>query len=293
MPHADKPRIADNCYRALIDTGYELLHAGSETPRIDAEVLMQHVTAKSMAWLIAYGDSIATAEHSTSFFDAIAKRQAGQPIAYITGSRDFWTLSLTVDENVLIPRPDTETLVEHALELLDKQEPLRILDLGTGSGAIALALAKEHPLADVLAVDSQAGALHLAQKNAADNQIDNVAFLQSNWFESISEADRFDLIAANPPYVEFGDPHLSKGDLRFEPDSALIASGNGLDDLENIITSAPRFLNVNGVLIVEHGFEQADAVANMFAQTRFTDVQLFKDINDLPRCTRGRLAALD
>ncbi|GHA06584.1 release factor glutamine methyltransferase [Arenicella chitinivorans] len=273
-------------YKQLIELGYQRLFDSSDTPRIDAEYLLQHVTGQSMAWLIAWSDSFASTNHVAAFLALLAQREQGTPIAYLIGERDFWTLTLTVNRHVLIPRPDTEALVECALNKLPTDQPLRLLDLGTGSGAIALALAKERPLASVFAVDSQADALAVANHNAERNAITNATFLQSDWFEQIE--GRFDLIASNPPYVAPGDPHLSQGDLRFEPDSALSAANNGLADLESIIQSAPDYLHPNGWLVVEHGFDQAEAVRDLFTLNHFREIHLHSDLNELPRCTAGR-----
>jgi len=274
-------------YKKLLDDATKLLYEASDTPRIDAEFLLQHVIAKPMAWLISHGDSLATAEHIKNYYSAVSDRQVGKPIAYITGSREFWTLNLTVNESVLIPRPDTETLVEHALQRIPTNSR-QLLDLGTGSGAIALALAKERPTCDVIAVDSQAAALKVAQANAALNGISNISFLQSNWFDRITKTSKFDLIASNPPYVEIDDPHLQTGDLRFEPDSALIAADNGLSDLRIIINSAPQYLNEQGWLIVEHGYNQETEVTKIFEQVGYSEISCFRDINNLPRCTAGQ-----
>lgn len=278
-------------YAALIDDATKLLFDCSDTPRIDAEVLMQHVLGQSIAWLIAYGDTTASADHVKAFYELSESRLKGTPIAYLTGSRDFWTLTLKVNENVLIPRPDTETLVEAALEQLAQDTKLSVADLGTGSGAIALSIAKERPLAKVLAVDYQAPALDVAQENAMLNNISNIEFLVSDWFRAIDQSQRFDLIASNPPYIESGDPHLEQGDLRFEPESALIANDNGLSDLRNIIQTAPDFLKTDGSLIVEHGYNQAEQVFALFKANGYSDIELFKDINGLPRCTIGKLTA--
>lgn len=280
-----------NSYQGLLDSAALLLNESSDTPRIDAEVLMQHVTGKPLAWLIAHHDAIALPNHCRDFFAAIAKRQDGTPVAYIVGSREFWTLQLKVNQHVLIPRPDTETLVEQALDVLSSERAINVLDLGTGSGAIALALAKERPLANVVAVDCEAGALSLAQENAKLNELDNVAFVQSRWFAGLPANAKFDLIASNPPYVRGDDPHLKQGDLRFEPDVALIADDGGLADLREIVSEAPQYLAKRGHLIVEHGFDQADAVKALFQQAGFQQIELFKDLNHLPRCTRGTLLA--
>ena len=277
-------------YKSLVDDAKALLYEHCDTPRIDAEILIGHITKQPLSWLISYGDSIASAEHIKQFYQLVNERQAGQPIAYLIGERDFWTLSLNVDRNVLIPRPDTETLVEAALPLITNSADTSILDLGTGSGAIALSIAKELSKAKVTAVDVHSNALNVAKKNAVKNNISNVSFIQSNWFESLDDSLQFDLIASNPPYIEPNDPHLNQGDLRFEPTTALVAKENGLADLSNIIQTAPEFLKDNGWLIVEHGYNQASAVDSLFKQYGFTQISLHKDLNNLARCTLGQLA---
>ena len=276
-------------YKNLVDDAKALLYEHCDTPRIDAEILIGHVTKQSLSWLISYGDSIASADHIKQFYQLVSERQAGQPIAYLIGERDFWTLSLSVDSNVLIPRPDTETLVEAALPLITNTADTSVLDLGTGSGAIALSIAKELPKANITAVDVHNNALNVAKKNAVKNNISNVSFVQSNWFESLDDSLQFDLIASNPPYIEPNDPHLNQGDLRFEPTTALVAQENGLADLSNIIQTAPEFLKDNGWLIVEHGYNQASAVDSLFKQYGFTKISLHKDLNNLARCTLGQL----
>ena len=276
-------------YTFLIDDAKALLYDCCDTPRIDAEILIQHVVKKDLSWLICYGDSIASAEHVKHFYQLVEQRQQGHPVAYILGERDFWSLTLNVNENVLIPRPDTETLIEIALPLVPNSDTSHILDLGTGSGAIALSLAKERPNSIVTAVDYHQKALEVAEQNAKRNNINNVNFVQSNWFQSLNPISRFDLIASNPPYIESNDPHLAQGDLRFEPPSALIAKKNGLADLALIIESAPNYLKPQGWLIVEHGYNQADAVAQLFNEHGFSKVRLFHDLNNLARCTLGQI----
>lgn len=279
-------------YRALLDDGKQALYDASETPRIDAELLMQYAIDRPLSWLIAFGDRIADTAHATRYYQLISQRQQGQPIAYLTGERDFWSLTLNVNENVLIPRPDTETLVEAALaciSLLDNPEPpLSFLDLGTGSGAIALSLAKEKPKAAVTAIDASAKALDVAQQNAVRNNINNVDFIESSWYEALTPLQQFDLIASNPPYIAPNDPHLTQGDLRFEPSSALVADQRGLADLQTIIKGAPRFLKQGAWLIVEHGYDQAEPVNTLFIEAKFAQITLYKDLNQLPRCTLGR-----
>jgi len=275
-------------YQTLLDDASKRLYDQSDTPRIDAEVLLQHVVERPLAWLIAHGSNKATEQHINDFNRLVETRQTGQPIAYLTGHKEFWSLDLLVNDSVLIPRPDTETLVEAALEKLTDNSASRVLDLGTGSGAIALAIAKERPLSDVLAVDFEAEALVVARKNATMNTINNVRFAQSDWFNAISHEPKFDLICTNPPYIEAGDPHLQQGDLRFEPDSALIATDNGLSDLRTIINMAPDYLTNDGWLLLEHGFDQAAPVAALLRDAGFIDIEHHKDINGLNRCTGGK-----
>jgi release factor glutamine methyltransferase len=278
-------------YRKLLDDATQILYDDSSTPRIDSEVLLQAVTDQPLSWVIAYGETLATADHTRAFFDLVAKRQQGQPIAYLLNYKDFWTLRLKVNTHVLIPRSDTETLVEHALQKLPADGLSHVLDLGTGSGAIALSIAKERPNAQVLATDYQAKALEVAKNNAAYNEVGNVQFLHSDWFSSIAVDKKFDLIASNPPYVAIGDPHLAQGDLRFEPDSALISGGDGLHDLEKVIQGSVNYLLPSAWLIVEHGYNQAGEVTQLFSSAGYTNIELYKDINDLPRCTIGQYPA--
>ncbi|MFT5135242.1 MAG: release factor glutamine methyltransferase [Arenicella sp.] len=278
-------------YRKLLDDATQILYDGSSTPRIDSEVLLQAVTDRPLSWVFAYGETLATADHTRAFFDLVAKRQQGQPIAYLLNYKDFWTLRLKVNTHVLIPRSDTETLIEHALQKLPAGPLSHVLDLGTGSGAIALSIAKERPNAQVLATDYQTKALEVAKNNAAYNEVGNVRFLHSDWFSSIAVDEKFDLIASNPPYIRKGDPHLAQGDLRFEPNSALISGGDGLHDLEKVIQGSINHLLPSAWLIVEHGYNQAREVTQLFSSAGYTNIELFKDINDLPRCTIGQYPA--
>jgi release factor glutamine methyltransferase len=279
-------------YTALINDATKQLYDTTETPRIDSEVLMQHVLQKDIAWLIGYGDTVAPPDHIKAFYDLVAKRHSGQPIAYLIGRRDFWSLTLTVNENVLIPRPDTETLVEEALERLATDRPVDVLELGTGSGAIALSIAKERPLAKVIAIEYQSKALEVAKQNSDANNITNVEFRLSDWFAAIDQSEQFDLIASNPPYVEPNDPHLQQGDLRFEPITALAAAENGLADIRKIIESAPSHLKDNGWIIIEHGYNQSEEVAELLRENDFSQITLHKDINQLPRCTCAKKSAV-
>lgn len=282
-------------YQSLVDTAKQTLYSSSDTPRIDAEVLIGHVVKQSLSWLISRGDQPASADHIEHFERLVTQRKQGQPIAYLIGERDFWTLTLSVDENVLIPRPDTETLVDAALDCLNAKsktsnQALSILDLGTGSGAIALALGKELPNAKVIAIDYHLNALNVAKRNALTNNINNVKFIQSHWFDEVDSTQRFDLIASNPPYIEEDDPHLIEGDLRFEPSTALVSADRGLSDLNQIIKRAPDFLQEQGYLIVEHGYNQDREVADLFTRHGFSDIKLHRDLSNLPRCTIGQFS---
>ena len=274
-------------YQSLIRDATHQLENYSESPRVDSEILLQHAISRTMAWLVAHGDKIAIPVHIRDFFILLERRKLGQPIAYILGYRDFWTLRLKVNAHVLIPRPDTETLVEQVLELIDPSVPCRLLDLGTGSGAIALSIAKERPLAKVLAVDSQMYALEIAKQNAQQHELNNVDFLQSNWFDDLPTSG-FDLIASNPPYVEASDKHLLQGDLRFEPDSALIGGADGLADLREIISTAPEYLTKGGWLVLEHGVDQHTKIEALLVETGFRNIDLHRDLNNHPRCSVGQ-----
>jgi release factor glutamine methyltransferase len=272
----------------LVDDAAQQLRDTSDSPRIDAEILLQWVVERPMSWVIAYGDTVASAEHIKAFSQVIAQRHTGTPVAYLLGHREFWTLKLNVDSNVLIPRADTETLVEAALAALDGHPSPTVLDLGTGTGAIALAIAKERPDARITAADISPAALKLAVDNAAINGIDNTQFVHSRWYDDLDNT-LYDLITANPPYLAPDDPHLQKGDLRFEPDIALIAEQDGLADLTEIIAGARNFLASEGYLIVEHGCTQAEAVRALMQEAHLCDITLHKDLNQLPRCTMAKL----
>jgi release factor glutamine methyltransferase len=215
----------------------------------------------------------------------MARRRDGEPIAYLTGEREFWSLVFAVNNATLIPRPETETLVAWVLEL-DLPGSAAVLDLGTGSGAIALALAHERPLWQVTALDSSAQALAVARANAMNNGLQRVSLLQSDWYTAIS-GQRFDALVSNPPYIDGEDPHLGRGDVRFEPRSALVAQQRGFADLQKVIAGAPGHLNKAGWLLLEHGFEQGAAVRAMMRDAGFTSVGTRHDMAGLERITGG------
>ncbi len=260
----------------------------SRIERLDAELLMSYVTGQPRSWLFAHADDLLDQTLAARFAELAGKRQTGEPVAYLTGTREFWSLPLTVDSTVLIPRPETERLVELALDYLpDNKAQPSVLDLGTGSGAVALAIASERPDATVVAVDQSTAALRLAQQNAEHLQLTNVIFRRSDWFDALQDL-QFDLIAANPPYIRNNDPHLQRGDVAFEPIDALIAGTDGLDDIRRITTAAGKHLTTGGSLVVEHGFEQQPAVVQLFEQHQFVNVSAHTDLAGMPRCVSGR-----
>jgi release factor glutamine methyltransferase len=251
---------------------------------IDAQVLLAHVLGVGRAWLAAHATDPLAPRDVEAFFTLAKRRRDGEPVAYLTGTREFFGLPLSVDRSVLIPRPETETLVDCALRALPADRPLRVLDLGTGSGAIALAIAHERPNAQVLGVDASASALAVAMRNAGRVKLANVRWLQSDWYDGLeNDAPPFDLIASNPPYVADGDPHLAEGDVRFEPVAALRAGHDGLDALRIVIAGAPSRLVPGGTLVVEHGFDQADAVGALMRDAGFSDPRTFRDLAGIPR----------
>ena len=261
---------------------------GQDEARLEARLLLaQALGSVSHAWLIAHqGDALAP-ERQAAFENLLQRRLAGEPLAYVLGEREFYGLTLAVTPATLIPRPDTETLVEAALERMPSDLSLTVLDLGTGSGAIALAIAAQRPLARVLAVDYSDSALQVARGNGERLGLDRVEFMHSDWFSSI-EGRCFDLIVANPPYIPEHDPHLGQGDLRHEPRSALVAAEDGLQDLRRIAETAPAHLHAGGWLMLEHGYDQADAVANLLERAGFGQIAHRTDLAGIRRVTLGR-----
>lgn len=260
----------------------------SDTPRLDAELIMESVTGWSRTSLRAWPERTLSETQLAAFGDRVAQRKAGRPIAHILGEQVFWSLPLLVSDATLIPRPDTERLVETALDL-PLPSAARVLDLGTGTGAIALALASERPGWQVLACDAVPAAVELARANAERLELP-VEVVQSNWFDDLAP-DRFDLIVSNPPYIASSDRHLAQGDLRFEPATALVAGGEGLDDLRHIASEAPRWLAPGGWLVVEHGYDQGMVVQSLFQASGLEDISTIFDYGGQPRLTAGRLTS--
>lgn len=256
-----------------------------DSPSRDVEVLLAHCLGKSRTWLYTWPESELKPNELAQFESLLARRQAGEPVAYLTGVREFWSLPLRVDTSTLIPRPDTETLVEWALEL-PLPADTRVLDLGTGTGAIALAVASERPDWRVTGVDANPEAVELARWNGRANKLAEVEFLRSDWYQALADR-RFDLLLSNPPYIEPGDPHLARGDVRFEPAAALVAGEAGLADLRAIIESAPHHLVDGGWLLLEHGFEQGRAVRELLARTGFGAVATRADLAGNERISGG------
>ena len=254
----------------------------------EANLLCQHVLNVNRAWLISHERDALEPNQQVGFEALLQRRLNGEPMAYILGSRDFYGLQLKTTPATLIPRPDTETLVEAALAKIPQNASLNILDLGTGTGAVALAIASQRPQTKVIAVDASLEALKVATENAQDFKLANVRLLESNWFSAL-EGEKFDVIVSNPPYIAQDDEHLKQGDLRFEPLSALASGVDGLDDIRKIIQDAPEYLNPNGWLMLEHGYDQANVVAALLNARGFSKVAHAKDIAGTLRVTFGAI----
>lgn len=255
----------------------------SDSPKRDAEILLSLVTGKSRSWIIAFDDSELSTEQLNTLSSLLERRVSGEPVAWLTGHREFWSLDLNVSPDTLIPRPDTELLVEQALSRLPAQ-PAKILDLGTGTGAIALAIASERPDCQLVGVDRIATAVALAESNAQRLGITNAQFRLSNWFSAVS-GERFALIVSNPPYIDEADAHLQQGDVRFEPHSALVSAENGMADIRQIVAQAGEHLLARGWLLLEHGWQQAQQVRAILSQHHFTGITTCQDYGGNERVT--------
>jgi release factor glutamine methyltransferase len=258
----------------------------TDTARLDAEVLLACALQKARSHLFAWPEYMLSDAQQQRFEQLLSRRLAGEPVAHLTGQREFWSLPLQVSGDTLIPRPETETLVAEALCVLPVGSRGDIADLGTGSGAIALAIASERPGCRIVATDSSAAALAIAQSNAQRLGIDNIEFIEGDWCNALQ--GKFDLIISNPPYVAARDPHLESGDVRFEPRSALVAGASGMDALSAIAHCAQTYLKAGGWLLMEHGYDQSDAARQLLASAGYRDISDINDEAGLARVIRGR-----
>lgn len=273
--------------QALNQTAAQFAQSGSDSPLLDASVLLCHALQKPRSYLFTWPEKALTQEQNIAFGLLVERRLAGEPVAYIIGEREFWSLPLSVAPSTLIPRPDTERLVELALEKAPQIQG-DILDLGTGTGAIALALASELPHRHVVGIDLQPQARDLAASNGEKLGLDNANFLAGSWFEPLENGTKFALIVSNPPYIDDADPHLSQGDVRFEPRSALVADEQGLADIRHIAHHARQYFVNGGWLLFEHGFEQGTAVRAILQQLGYQHVSTQQDYAGKDRVTLGQ-----
>jgi release factor glutamine methyltransferase len=278
-------RVGDVSIRGLIKDATEVL--GSDTARLDAEVLLASILKKDRSYLLAWPEKILPQKTREQFYQLVKRRASGEPVAYLTGQREFWSLPLAVSTDTLIPRPETETLVTLALEKIPPDGCLHIADLGTGSGAIALAIAHERPRCWVVATDACAKSLEIAAGNASSLGIENIHFIHGNWCDPLPQ-EPFDLILSNPPYIEDQDPHLERGDVRFEPRTALAAGPNGMNDLDQIVACARQHLRKEGWLMLEHGYQQADRVKIRLSEHGYREISSHADEAGLDRVSMGR-----
>jgi release factor glutamine methyltransferase len=274
--------------KQALDVAITQLIQYSSSARLDAEILLAFILAKNRSYLYAHAELLISKEQWHHFQLLIDRRSLGIPIAYLVGSREFWSLPLKVCEETLIPRPETELLVELTLTLMSDKKQAHVLDLGTGSGAIAIALANERMNWCITASDYSQAALQIAQENAKNLALYNISFHQSDWFSNIKTPVYFDAIVSNPPYVAANDPHLNEGDARFEPPLALIGGVTGLSALEHIIYSSLARLIPKGLLLIEHGFDQKIAVTAMLHDYGYIDIQCWQDLHGKDRVSVGR-----
>lgn len=272
--------------RSALEQALHQLNKLNSESRLEAEILLCHLLHKNRAYLFAHPDEVLNQNLLDSYQQLITRRKEGVPIAYLTGTREFWSLSLKVSPHTLIPRHETERLMELALELVPNNPNTHILDLGTGSGAIALSLAKERPNWNIIACDYSEDALEIAKENAQNLGITNVSFYHSDWFNTLPDR-RYQAIISNPPYIAEQDPHLKLGDLRYEPLNALASGQDGLADLQYIINHSYNYLMPNGLLLLEHGYDQKIALRAILNKLGYKNIQCWQDIQGHDRVSGG------
>ncbi len=275
-----------NSIGAALEAAVAKLALKSTSARLDAEVLLGHALGKNRAFLRAWPETRLDTSQIDRFLELIEARKNEMPIAYLCGYKEFWSGDFKVSPDVLIPRPETELLVEMALEIIPVGRLMSVLELGTGSGVIAVSFAMERPELSILATDISPAALEIARENANQHRVGAIRFLKSNWFEAIPKA-KYDLLVSNPPYLASDDPHLSRGDLVFEPDIALKSGPSGLEALELIADQAREWLSPDGHLLLEHGFQQASGLSRMLHRFGYRDITTYPDLKDHPRATRA------
>jgi release factor glutamine methyltransferase len=274
----------------------QTLNESSSSALLDAQVLLTHVLQCNTAHLAAWPEKDLNQQQQSNYLKLVQQRNEGMPVAHLTGHREFWSLNFDVNNSTLIPRPETETLVDYILTSFDNNKELTLLDMGTGTGAIAIAIAIERPRWEIIGSDISEQAIQLAQRNAEKNKTGNTTFFVSDWFENIPEKKNgqlFDIIVSNPPYIADDDPHLQQGDVRFEPLSALTSGITGMDDIEHLCAHARYYLKDNGCLIIEHGYNQQQLVAECFIRNGYTDITQKKDLSGHIRMTMGKTKQAD
>lgn len=273
-----------------IKNAYVLLHVTQDAAQLEAEILLAFTLNKPRSYLRAWPQNRLEKWHLNRYRQYIERRAHGEPIAYILGSREFWSLELKVTPDTLIPRPETERLVELALEKIPNNSRYNLADLGTGSGAIALALAKERPLCHIIATDASPQAIDVAKFNRNRHTLTNVKLIQSHWFDQLKDMQNFDIIVSNPPYIASDDPHLQQGDLPYEPMNALVSGPEGLNDIHQIITGSAAHLIPGGWLLLEHGYDQGQAVRQLLNKHGYDEIQCIADYAHNERVSMGRLS---
>jgi len=281
------PGTTDNTISEALKAATQILSTCQPTARIDAEVMLCYVLNKSRTFLHTWPEQQLSPRKQRLFKRLVSRRAEGEPVAYLIGQREFWSLQLTVTPDTLIPRPETELLVEQSLELIPENSQLNIADLGTGSGAIALAIASERPDCKVTAIDNSLAALNVATENAAQLKVTNINFLHNDWLHN-SKPSPFDIIISNPPYVRSDDPHLNEGDLPFEPLTALASGADGMTDIKKIAHQAWLHLKDKGWLLLEHGFDQHATVSEILRQQGYQNIEGFRDLSGNDRVIRAR-----